>query len=112
MLSSLFDLITLLVYVQFLDIRWPLNLRAFFDGVEAFMMKSFPNFFTLILPFPDSEMNEDIPKCFNKPIIKQNYLENVGSVLSIFIIWMILYGLCKCIVKYKILGLRFTNIFD
>ena len=39
MISSMIDLITLLVFVQFIDIRWPLNLKAFFDGVDTFMMK-------------------------------------------------------------------------
>jgi hypothetical protein len=76
------------------------------------MMKNSPNFFTLMIPFPESELNEDIPRCFNKPIVKQNYLENVGSVLSILIIWTIIYGICKNIVKYKILGEKLTNIFD
>jgi hypothetical protein len=28
-----------LIFVQFIDIRWPLNLKAFFEGVDTFMMK-------------------------------------------------------------------------
>ncbi len=39
MISSLIDLITLLVFIQFINIRWPINLKAFFDGVDTFMMK-------------------------------------------------------------------------
>ncbi len=39
MISSLIDLITLLVFTQFIDIRWPINLNAFFEGVDTFMMK-------------------------------------------------------------------------
>ncbi len=54
MLSSLIDLITLLVYLQFLNIRWPLNLQALFEGIWAFTLKKFPNFFTLLIPIPES----------------------------------------------------------
>lgn len=98
-MNGLIDVLTSLMCLRFVDIRYPLNLLSFLEGFEVFRFQWFPNFFDLVFDLGNRLDDQGVPLPFKRKEITSNYLINVGSVISLFIVLGFLYGALKVVRK-------------
>ncbi|KAL4428863.1 hypothetical protein ABPG74_001350 [Tetrahymena malaccensis] len=89
------DMNQIVTYLPLINIRYPGNVKIFFNAFQDFDFNFFPNLFYYLIPSDLSDYSFSYDQFIENDIPTAYFLKNAGSNLSIWIIFLIIYGIFK-----------------
>ncbi|EAS05289.2 myxococcus cysteine-rich repeat protein (macronuclear) [Tetrahymena thermophila SB210] len=110
------DMNQIVTYLPLINIRYPGNVKIFFNAFQDFDFNFFPNLFYYLIPSDLSSYSFSYEQFIENDIPTAYFLKNAGSNLSIWIIFLIIYCIFKIgtlpIMTHKKIRLFCINIVE